>query len=141
MDVFAIGDSEADIDGGSVGKIKDALGIRGGLNAEAQAVAIGGFGENFRFKDVLTGDDIGWIAMGDAKNRNNSFLQTVAAMDEGGTGIACGKYCRIVAKQEIAFLACVVQGAEGDIDHAIFQSGLGVEDMATAGIFLATKGD
>ena len=141
MDVFAIGDSEADIDGGGVRKIKDALGIGGGLNPEAQAITIGGFGEDLGFKDVLTGDDVGWIAMGDAEDGNNSFLQAVAAMDEGGTGIACGKYCRIVAKQEVAFLACVVQGAEGDIDHAIFRSGLGVEDMATAGIFLATEGD
>ncbi len=98
LDVFTIGDSETDVNGGGVKEIKDALGIGGGLNPEPEAVAIGGFGEDFGFQDVLTGDDVGLIAMGDAEDGNDSFLQAIAAMDKGGTGITRGKDRCIVAK-------------------------------------------
>ena len=74
MDVFAIGHPESNVNGGGVEEVKDALGIRSGLNPEAQAVAIGGFGEDFGFEDVLTGDDGGLIVVGDAENGNDAFL-------------------------------------------------------------------
>ncbi len=98
LDVFTIGNSEADVNGGRVKEIKDALGIGGGLNPEPEAVAIGGFGEHFGFQDVLTGDDVGLIAMGDAEDGNDSFLQAIAAMDKGGTGITCGEDRCVVAE-------------------------------------------